>query len=135
MDPANDPIATMAAAGGVQLLFTLGLSAWGRWVARRHGTVGWRRAAMLPWIAFAFAAIGVASTAFFLLHGLSAMHSASDRKAELLTNAIGNAMWSTVLTAIPAYALYLASIVAFVIGTLRKGVTRRRDRRSTDPSR
>jgi hypothetical protein len=52
----------------VQTVVAVGLLLWARWVARRRGTPGWRRAAWLPALALVLNVAGVAATAWLLDH-------------------------------------------------------------------
>lgn len=112
-------VGAIAVAAVLQLLFSLGLFAWGRWVARRHGGRGWRRAAWMPLVAVALAIAGMIVSTVALVRAFGAVASveAADR-ARVLAENISEAMNVTALFAVPSTLLYGASIVAFSIGSL-----------------
>ncbi len=97
------------------------LYAWGRRVAARHRGVWWQRASKLPLVAVASELVGVALTAVFLVQSFGALDRVDpSRKAEMLARSISNAMNATAVFGVLAALLYVASVVVFAIGTLRK---------------
>jgi len=112
---------SVAGAIVVQLIFSLALFAWGRWVARRKGTAGWRRAAWMPLVALVLAIAGVTASTLALLRSFQAIANADPaEKARLLAEHISEAMNATAFFAIPTVLLYLASVVAFFIGSVTR---------------
>lgn len=112
-------IASVAMAIAFHVVCALVLFAWGRWVARRRGTAGWRRAAWMPIGALVTAAVGIVVSVFGLLRAFGAVASvdAAD-KARVLAQAISESMNAAVFFAIPSALLYVASLLAFAIGSL-----------------
>ena len=75
---AGAEIATLLSvvgAAGVQLLVSLGLYAWGRRVARRQGTRGWRRAAWLPIVALGLSVAGASVSSVYFVRAFGAISS------------------------------------------------------------
>jgi hypothetical protein len=106
----------------VELVVTLVLAAWGRWVAKRHeGARVYRYAAWGPWISLALRAVGTIVTVVLLVRAFGATTSAPpDRRAIELADSISDAMLAVLIFAIPGYVLLLASSVVFVVGSLRR---------------
>lgn len=105
----------------VQLAVSLALFAWGRWVARRHGTAGWRRAAWMPLGGLVLAVVGMAVTAVLLVGAFSSIASVDpSRKAAVLAEHISEAMNATALLGGASALLYAASFVAFGVGSLMR---------------
>lgn len=97
------------------------LHAWGRWVAERQSGTGWRYAAVMPVGGFWLAMIGIVVSIFLLLitwrkvdHG-----DAADR-ATSLAEGVAMSLNLTATFAALSGALYVASLVAFAVGTLRR---------------
>ncbi len=104
----------------VQAAITAGMFAWGRWVARRRGTVAWARAAWLPVVAGGLWFLGTAGTILGLVRAFSQVADVPvERKAQALAAGIETAMWSTALLSIPSGVLYLVALVAFALGSRR----------------
>jgi hypothetical protein len=104
-----------------QVFVTVGLHFWGRYVARRQGGRWWRRAAWMPIGAFVLSIIGVSLTAYWLVHSFRAVATVDpSMKATLLARGISNAMNCTALFAFPSWALFLASVVVFTVGSLMR---------------
>lgn len=105
----------------VHVGIVVALYAWGRWVAARHGGAWWQRASKLPLVAVASELLGVALTAVFLVHSFGALDRVDpSHKAEVLARSISNAMNAAAVFRGIAALLYLASVVVFAVGTLRK---------------
>lgn len=105
----------------LQLLFSVGLVAWGRWVARRHGSRRWRVAAWMPLVAVGLAITGTVVSTLTLVSAFSSIQyvDPADR-SRILADAISAAMNRTALFAVPSTLLYGTSIVAFAIGSLMR---------------
>ncbi|MBM4365976.1 MAG: MotA/TolQ/ExbB proton channel family protein [Deltaproteobacteria bacterium] len=104
----------------VQVAITAALFAWGRWVARRRGTVAWARAAWLPVVAGALWLLGTGGTILGLVRAFARVAEVSpEQKAVALAAGIETAMWSTALFSIPSGVLYLVALVAFAVGSRR----------------
>lgn len=105
----------------VHIGVVVALYAWGRRVAARHGGVWWQRASKLPLVAFASELLGVALTVVFLVRSFGALDRVdASHKAEVLARSISNAMNASAVFVVLAALLYLASVVVFAVGTLRK---------------
>lgn len=114
-------IASVVLALVVQIAVSLGLRAWGLRVARRHGGAAWRRAAWMPIVALALALGGTAVSMAMLVRAFGAVASvAPSERAQVLSSRIADAMVATAVTVVPSWALYGASFVAFLVGTVRK---------------
>ncbi len=115
-------VGAIAVAAVVQVLVALGLHAWGRWVARRRGGGrGWRRAAWAPLVAVVLSIFGMIVPAVMLVRAFDGIANVDPAmKATVLAENISAAMNATALFAVPSTLLYLASIVAFAIGSLMK---------------
>jgi hypothetical protein len=118
-----------AAIGGVAMLigiailvlFTWALRVWGRHVAQRQGGVWWRRAAWIPFLGFGATAFGLTWTVIALMQtfdSISTMEPA--QKATALDQGISQAMFATTVLLPVSGVLYVASIVVFMAGTLRR---------------
>jgi len=113
--------AALFAAVGFQALVTVGLHFWGRHVARRQGGRWWRRAAWMPLGAFVLSVVGVALTAYWLAHSFRAIATvAPSMKTTMLARGISNAMNCTALFTFPSWALFLASVVVFAVGSFKR---------------
>jgi hypothetical protein len=109
------------AAIGFQALVTVGLHFWGRYVARRQGGRWWKRASWMPLVAFVLSAVGVSLTTYFLVRAFRAITNVDpSQKATMLARGISNAMNCTALFAFPSWALFLASIVVFAVGSIKR---------------
>ena len=109
------------AAVGFQALVFVGLHFWGRYVARRQGGRWWKRASWMPLVAFILSAIGVMLTTYFLVHAFRAITNVDpSMKATMLAQGISNAMNCTALFALPSWALFLASVIVFAVGSLKR---------------
>lgn len=104
----------------IQVAIVAALHAWGRWVAARQGGVAWRRAAWMPWVAFALGSIGAVIGVVFLLGAFAAVASVDPAdKASRLAGGISNAMRYSAPFLLSSWALYVASVVAFLLGSVR----------------
>src|SRR5688572_2772566 len=107
----------------IELLITVAVHAavawtlhtWGCWVARRRGGTGWRYAAVMPVGAFWLALIGIAISRFLLV---PAWRTPDDPTH--IAAAVSAALNATATFAALAAALYVASLVTFAVGTLRR---------------
>jgi hypothetical protein len=112
---------TLLLLGIGQLVFALALFAWGRWVGRRQGGAGWRCLAWVPLIAGGIALTGIAWSSVYFARAFDAVETAdASMKATLLAENISSAMNTTAWFALPTWALYLACIIAFFVGSLRR---------------
>jgi len=108
-------------AVAVQVLIALGLFAWARWVGRRRASVWWGRAAWLPLVALCLSLIGLCWSTVYIVRAFGAVADADpSQKATLLAANISEAMNCTALFAIPAWLLYLASLVASTVGSIMR---------------
>ena len=109
----------------IPLLIVAGLFAWGRSVAAKHGTRGWRAASWMPIVALVVHHIGIVGTIVGLVQAFGAVSDApaADR-AQQLSDGIATAMMATLIGVIASVALYLASIVTFTVGSLREAPKR-----------
>jgi hypothetical protein len=104
---------------GVHAIFGFGLYFWGRWVARRRGSAGWRRASLMPLFALGLAALGVVIPTVMMLGAFSDVASVeASHKAAVLARSISEAMNLAALFALPSALLYLASLVSFIVGSV-----------------
>lgn len=110
----------MCGAEIVPLLVVLGLFLWGRSVADKHGTRGWRLASWMPIAGLVVHHVGVLGTVVGLVRAFDAVSSvpAADR-ALALSEGIAVAMYATLLGVVASLLLYFASVVAFAVGSLR----------------
>lgn len=102
------------------LLLVLALFAWGRSVAAKHGTRGWRIAAWMPIAGLVVHHVGVLGTVVGLVRAFGAVSSvAPSDRAPMLANGIATAMVSTAVGVSLSLVLYLASVVTFAVGSAR----------------
>jgi hypothetical protein len=105
----------------LQVLMTLGLAMWGRWVAkRRGGGRAWVWAARGPWVSLVLLTLGTLVSVRMLnsaFHQVQAA-SASDRQ-HLLSNGIAKAMRVSAIFLIPGYSVLLVCVTMFIVGSLR----------------
>jgi hypothetical protein len=113
-------IIPLAIGFGVQLLITLGLRVWGRWVARRQGGVWWQRASLMPPVALVLATVGIAGTMTQLVRAFERVQTVNpEYKAAALADGISGAMLFTAICGSAAGLLYAASFVTFLVGSIR----------------
>lgn len=104
----------------VPLLVVLGLFLWGRSVADKHGTRGFRLASWLPIAGLVVHHLGVIGTIVGLVRAFDAVTSVpAAERAQVLSDGIAVAMYATVLGVVASLALYVTSVVVFAVGTLR----------------
>ncbi len=104
----------------VPLLLVFGLFLWGRSVARKHDTRGWRLAAWLPVVGLVVQHVGLLFTVLGLIQAFDAVSAAPpESRASQLASGIAHAMWATALGLGAALLIYLGCVVAFAIGTWR----------------
>lgn len=118
-------VITLVLLGGtllVHLLFVLGLFFWGRWVARRLGTRGWRRAAWLPLAALGLEGMAFAVFVVLVVSGFLDVGHLQDpsAKTSALSLHISTASGWASFVGVPAAALYVASVVTFSVGSFRR---------------
>lgn len=102
-----------------QAAIALGLFAWGRWVARRHGGAAWRRAAWMPLLALALSMLGNAIVAALIARSFGALEGVDpSRKAAQLADSMSAAASAGTVPTLASMALYMASLVAFTAGSL-----------------
>lgn len=119
----SDPVelGPLLSAAAVQVLVTLGLHAWGRWVAARQGGRWWRRASWMPLLGLGLALLGIAATVILLVQAFGALSGVdAANRASALSDGIARAMVATAATAPVSSLLYLASLVVFSVGSLRR---------------
>jgi hypothetical protein len=105
-------------AAALHAALAIGLFLWGRWVARRRGGRSWR-ARWLPIVALALSVLGAALGAVLVVRAFGAVAGADpSEKATLLAASISEAMNCAAACAVPAWLLYLASLVLFTAGSL-----------------
>lgn len=110
----------MCGAEIIPLLITLGLFLWGRSVAHKHGTRGWRLASWMPIAAIVIHHLGLAGTVVGLVVSFSAVANVTAaERASALSDGIATAMWSTAIGLGLSLTLYLASVITFGIGSFR----------------
>ncbi|MBN8616607.1 MAG: MotA/TolQ/ExbB proton channel family protein [Deltaproteobacteria bacterium] len=110
----------MCGAEIIPLLITLGLFLWGRSVADKHGTRGWRLASWMPIVAIVVHHLGIAGTVVGLVMSFGAVASVpAAERASALSDGIATAMWSTAIGLGLSLTLYLASVITFSIGSFR----------------
>lgn len=114
-------IGNVAAAVVAHLLVAIGLFGWGRWVARRHKSAAWRRAAWMPLVAMLLSVVGVVVSIVMLIgaFGAVARVEAAD-KAQVLAQHISEAMHVTGIFLLPSALIYAVSFVAFMVGSFRQ---------------
>ena len=119
---STDILATRIAIGlALQTLMTMALTAWGRWVSRRQGaTPTWTWAARGPWISFAALMLGMAISIRMLLVAFERVANVeAGQRAVVLSQSIAHAMIATAVFFVPGYLVLLASVTAFIVGSLR----------------
>jgi len=105
----------------IQILFTLALHFWGRWVARRQAGRWWRRASWLPLLGLALSATGMIWGSLSLVRAFQSVASVDpSQKATHLAEAISSAMNCAALLAPPSWACYLTALVVFIVGSARR---------------
>ena len=113
-------LGNVAAAVVSHLLVALGLFGWGRWVARRHESATWRRAAWMPLVAMLLSIVGVVVSTVMLIGSFGAVARAdAANKAQVLAQHISEAMHVTAIFLLPSALIYAASFVTFTVGSLR----------------
>jgi hypothetical protein len=112
----------VAVVVAVQVLFSLGLHAWARWVATRQGGAAfWRRASWLPLIALVAVVVSTGLSVVFLIRAFTAVADAdASEKARLLAENIGGAMNASAVLGLPSSLLYVASFSLCVFGSIRR---------------
>lgn len=112
-------IGNIATAAVAHLLVALVLFRWGRWVARRHESATWRRAAWMPIVAVLLLIVGVVVSTLMLIGSFGAVaHADEANKAQVLAQHISEAMNVTAVFLLPSALIYAASLVAFTVGSL-----------------
>ena len=97
-------------------LIAFALWSWSRWLGER---LPWRRASLLPILAFTFVLVGLGLTMLQLQLAEDAItHADPASKASLLAGGISLAMNITAATAPASWGLDLASLVMCLVGTL-----------------
>jgi hypothetical protein len=105
----------------VQTAISVGLWTWGRSVARRRGGAFWRWFAWAPLVALGLSVVGTALSVWLLIRAFGAVSDGDPTtKATVLARGISEAMNVTAALVLPSWALYLASLIAFLVGTLRR---------------
>lgn len=110
----------MCGAEMIPLLVSVGLFLWGRSVADKHGTRGWRLASWMPIAAIVIHHVGIAGTVVGLVMAFGAVASVpASERVLALSDGIATAMWSTAIGLGVSLVLYAASVITFAIGSLR----------------
>jgi hypothetical protein len=120
----------------IQVTVSLALRAWGKWVASRQGQgIWWRRAAWAPVVALLLAIVGVGLTCAQLVHAFSLANlTSADQRSFVLAEGIARAMRTTGWTVPLSWLLYVASLVIFAIGSLRRRVASSKTTPTATPS-
>ena len=118
-DPELAALASqMAVAILVQAALAVGLFAWGRWVARRQRGTWWRWAAWMPLGALVIGVVGVGLSVLLLVQAFGSVAAVDPAlRAARLSEGIGRAMIPAAAAPF-SWALYVVSIVAFVVGSV-----------------
>ncbi|MEM9071452.1 MAG: hypothetical protein AAGE52_23300 [Myxococcota bacterium] len=96
------------------------LSVWARWVGRRHPELLWRRAQWLPWLGFACAVVATGLAVFLLNQAFDASSASSPgARASTLAQGISEGLNLAMFFRLPAFLLYVSSLVLSLAGTLR----------------
>jgi biopolymer transport protein ExbB/TolQ len=102
------------------------LVAWGRRIARERNTRAWWIASYLPIAAFLASQLGLLGTVHGLIDAFGAVGNTDpSHRAEVLSQGIAEAMWSTAIGLGVALVLYVGSIGAFLYATYGKKPTPR----------
>jgi hypothetical protein len=121
-------LSSIAVGVVVQVVVSLAIYAWARWVARRQGGRGWRIASSMPLVALVLSVTGLAWSVTLLSRAFEATAAvnAADR-ATYLSEGIAVAMRVAAIFALPSWGLYLGSLVTSFVGSVRR-------LRDTDPA-
>lgn len=112
-------IANVAIAAGAHLLVAVVLFGWGRWVASRHGSAAWRRAAWMPMVAVLLFIVGVIASTVMLIGSFGAVAQVdAANKAQVLAQHISEAMNVTAVFVLPSALIFAASCIAFTVGSI-----------------
>lgn len=105
----------------IHVLVVAALVVWGRRVARERGGRGWRIASYLPIVGIGASMLGVLGTVVGLVRAFGSVAGAdASHRAELLSDGIATAMWSTALGLGTAVVLYVGCFFAFLYGSYAK---------------
>ena len=122
-------------AGLVQAAISVALFLWGSTVAARRGGRAWWWARWMPLVALLLATGGVIVTVIRLVTAFDAVATVdASLKAQVLSEAIDRAMRWALLTTLPSWGLYVASVVAFTAGTLLPVATAAPGSRTVPPA-
>jgi hypothetical protein len=101
-----------------------GLVFWGRWVARRQGGGVWNRLAWLPIVAVGVQVVTVCVTSALLIRAFSSLDTvAPERRAGVLASSIEHVVPASAVFVGIGVLLFIASIIAFIIGSARPPAT------------
>jgi len=115
---AAPSLPAMCGAELIPLLIVIGLFLWGRSVAAKHDTRGWRLASWMPIAGIVVHHLGLVGTIVGLVHAFGAVASvAPEQRASQLSDGIATAMWATAFGVGLSLLLYLASVITFAIGS------------------
>lgn len=105
----------------VQIVVTGALAAWGRWVeARMGGGAAWKWARRGPWLSFALVVPGMLLGIWLITRAFGAVQTASpEHRARALAEGLSTAMNVSALFFLPGYLILLASLVTFIVGSVR----------------
>lgn len=121
-------VAIVVVAIAAQIGLVIALAVWGRRVARARGGGPWNAVAWAPLVGLALQILGACVTAGLVVRTFSALASAdAAERASALARGIAESMNVGAALGTVALLLYVASLVALVIGT----VLSRRDRGTT----
>ncbi len=110
-------VEALIVGGFLQLLVTVALDQWGRWVSRRRGGA-FRYAVWMPALAFLLQVIGVAIATTLLVRAFDAVASTDPmHKAAQLAESISSAMSFSAPFLLVSSVLFVASVITFAIGS------------------
>jgi hypothetical protein len=128
----NDQLIDQLVVGLVlQVVMTLALAAWGRWVAkRRGGTRAWTWAARGPWASFVVLTVGMLITIRMLMNVFDGLaNSDPARKQQILSEGIARAMTVSAMFIVPGYLILIVCVTMFIVGSIKApAVTQDRQR-------
>lgn len=110
--------AAFVATGLVQAGISVALYFWGQSIAARRRSTVWWWVSFGPLLALLLATVGGIGTTMGLVRSFDAVSQADpELKAQLLADGISTTMNLTAFTVVPSWLLYVASLVAFTLGT------------------
>jgi hypothetical protein len=104
--------------GLVQAAISVALYFWGQSIAARRRSRLWWWISFGPLLALLIATAGGIGTAVGIVRSFDAVNQVDpQQKAQVLASGISMAMNITAFTTVPSWLLYVASLVAFTLGT------------------